>query len=83
MECFLTWCKSCMQLKFLKFRMFSCLDHHSLHPVLALPTGDGGFVVYTDALGQRLGCVLMQNGKVIIFTSKKLQLMKLTTLPMI
>ena len=31
-------------------------------PVLALPTGNGGFIVYMDASTQGLGCVLMQNG---------------------
>ena len=41
-------------------------------PVLALPTGEGGFVVYTDASGQGLGCVLMQNGKVIAYASRQL-----------
>ena len=42
-------------------------------PVLALPTGEGGFVVYTDASGQGLGCVLMQNGKVIAYASRQLR----------
>ncbi|KAL0445949.1 UNVERIFIED_CONTAM: Transposon Ty3-I Gag-Pol polyprotein [Sesamum latifolium] len=32
-------------------------------PILALPSGDGGYVVYTDASRQGLGCVLMQHGK--------------------
>ena len=41
-------------------------------PVLALPTGDGGFVVYTDALGQGLGYAFMQNGKVIAYASRQL-----------
>ncbi|KAL0313196.1 UNVERIFIED_CONTAM: Retrovirus-related Pol polyprotein from transposon [Sesamum radiatum] len=34
-------------------------------PILVLPSGSGGYVVYTDASKQGLGCVLMQNGKVI------------------
>ena len=41
-------------------------------PILALPTGNGGFVVYTDALRQGLGCVLIQHGRVIAYTSKQL-----------
>ncbi|GKA10160.1 putative reverse transcriptase domain-containing protein [Tanacetum coccineum] len=32
-------------------------------PVLALPDGSEDFVVYCDASGLRLGCVLMQRGK--------------------
>ncbi|XP_070013935.1 uncharacterized protein [Nicotiana sylvestris] len=32
-------------------------------PVLTLPEGTNGFVVYCDALRIGLGCVLMQNGK--------------------
>ncbi|XP_073018003.1 uncharacterized protein [Primulina eburnea] len=32
-------------------------------PVLALPSGSGGFVVCTDASLNGLGCVLMQNGR--------------------
>ncbi|KAL0378461.1 UNVERIFIED_CONTAM: Transposon Ty3-G Gag-Pol polyprotein [Sesamum radiatum] len=32
-------------------------------PILVLPSGSGGYVVYTDASKQGLGCVLMQNGK--------------------
>ena len=40
--------------------------------LLALPTGDGGFTVYTNASGQGLGCVLMQNGKVIAYASRQL-----------
>ncbi|KAL0373239.1 UNVERIFIED_CONTAM: Transposon Ty3-G Gag-Pol polyprotein [Sesamum calycinum] len=32
-------------------------------PILVLPSGSGGYVVYTDASKQGLGCVLMQNDK--------------------
>ena len=39
-------------------------------PVLALPTGDGGFIVYMNASGQSLGCVLMKNGKMIAYASR-------------
>ncbi|KAL0311461.1 UNVERIFIED_CONTAM: Transposon Ty3-G Gag-Pol polyprotein [Sesamum angustifolium] len=40
-------------------------------PILVLPSGSGGYVVYTDASKQGLGCVLMQNGKVIAYASRK------------
>ncbi|GKB91183.1 putative reverse transcriptase domain-containing protein, partial [Tanacetum coccineum] len=33
-------------------------------PILSLPGGSKEFVVYCDASNQRLGCVLMQRGKV-------------------
>ena len=42
-------------------------------PVLALPTENGDYVVYTDALRQGLGCVLMQMGRVITYTSRQLR----------
>ena len=42
-------------------------------PVLALPSGGNGFVVYTDASKNGLECVLMQNGKVIAYASRKLK----------
>ena len=42
-------------------------------PVLALPTRNGGFVVYTDASSQGLGYVLMQNGNVIAYASRQLR----------
>ena len=42
-------------------------------PVLALPTENGGFVVYTNASGQGLGCALMQNGKVVAYASRQLR----------
>ena len=32
-------------------------------PVLTIPSGTGGFVIYSDASHKSLGCVLMQNGK--------------------
>ena len=41
-------------------------------PILALRTEEGGFVVYTDASKQGLGCVLMQNGKVIAYALRQL-----------
>ncbi|GJR75308.1 putative nucleotidyltransferase, ribonuclease H [Tanacetum coccineum] len=39
-------------------------------PVLALPDGSKDFVVYYDASGLGLGCVLMQRGKVIAYASR-------------
>ncbi|XP_075494729.1 uncharacterized protein LOC142532293 [Primulina tabacum] len=40
-------------------------------PVLALPSGSDGFVVCTDASLNGLGCVLMQNGRVIAYASRQ------------
>ncbi|KAH0670709.1 hypothetical protein KY289_025202 [Solanum tuberosum] len=42
-------------------------------PVLTLPEGTQGFVVYCDASRVDLGCVLMQNGKVIAYASRHLK----------
>ncbi|CAL2229371.1 unnamed protein product [Prunus armeniaca] len=42
-------------------------------PVLALPDDGGGFVVCSDASKQGLGCVLMQQGKVIAYASRQLK----------
>ncbi|GJV70437.1 putative reverse transcriptase domain-containing protein [Tanacetum coccineum] len=45
-------------------------------PVLALPGGPEDFVVYCDASGIGLGCVLMQRGKVIAYASRQLKIHK-------
>nr|GEU60344.1 hypothetical protein [Tanacetum cinerariifolium] len=42
-------------------------------PVLALPDYPEDFVVYCDASGLRLRCVLMQRGKVMAYASKQLK----------
>ena len=42
-------------------------------PVLTIPSGSGGFIVYSDASKNGLGCVLMQNGKVIAYASRQLK----------
>ena len=42
-------------------------------PVLALLSGKDGYVVYNDASKQGLGCVLMQNGRVIAYASRQLK----------
>ena len=42
-------------------------------PVLVLPSGSGGFSVYCDASRVRLGCVLMQNDRVIAYASRQLK----------
>ena len=39
-------------------------------PVLTIPIGTRGFVVYSDASHQGLGCVLMQHGNVITYASR-------------
>nr|GFB20324.1 hypothetical protein [Tanacetum cinerariifolium] len=43
-------------------------------PVLALPDRAEDFVVYCDASGIGLGCVLMQRGKVIAYASRQLKI---------
>ncbi|GJR90545.1 putative reverse transcriptase domain-containing protein [Tanacetum coccineum] len=43
-------------------------------PVLALPDGLKDFVVYCDASGLGLGCVLMQRGKVIAYAFRQLKI---------
>ena len=41
--------------------------------MLALPSETGGYTVYCDALRIGLGCILMQNGKVIAYASRQLK----------
>ncbi|GJV05696.1 putative reverse transcriptase domain-containing protein [Tanacetum coccineum] len=43
-------------------------------PILALPDGPKNLVVYCDASGLGLGCVLMQRGKVIAYASRQLKI---------
>ena len=42
-------------------------------PVLTLPDGSDSYDVYSDASKNGLGCVLMQNGKVIAYASRQLK----------
>ena len=42
-------------------------------PILALPVSGKEFVVYSDASIQGLGCVLMQEGRVIAYASRQLK----------
>lgn len=39
-------------------------------PVLTLPEGTNGFIVYCDTSWVGLGCVLMQHGKVVAYPSR-------------
>ncbi|GJW34842.1 putative reverse transcriptase domain-containing protein [Tanacetum coccineum] len=43
-------------------------------PVLSLLNGPKDFMVYCDASGTGLGCVLMQRGKVIAYASRQLKI---------
>ncbi|RVW65054.1 Transposon Ty3-I Gag-Pol polyprotein [Vitis vinifera] len=52
-------------------------------PILTIPLGSGGFVVYSDASHQGLGCVLMQHGRVVAYTSRQLKPYERITLLMI
>jgi len=42
-------------------------------PILTIPEGNEGYVVYSDASRQGLGCVLIQNGKVVAYASRQLK----------
>ena len=45
-------------------------------PILTIPEGEDGFVIYCDASGQGLGVVLMQHGRVIAYASRQLKIYK-------
>ena len=45
----------------------------TLAPVITLPSGQDAFAVYCDVSRQGLGCVLMQNDKVITYASRQLK----------
>ena len=61
------WSEACQQSFLeLKHRLTSA-------PVLTIPSGSGGFVIYSDVSHQGLGCVLMQHGKVIAYASRQLR----------
>ncbi|XP_071918701.1 uncharacterized protein [Coffea arabica] len=70
------------ELKELKIQLQDLLERASFQelkrrlttpPVLALPEGVDGYVVYSDTSKEGLGCVLMQKGKVVAYTSRKLK----------
>ncbi|KAA0037485.1 ty3-gypsy retrotransposon protein [Cucumis melo var. makuwa] len=42
-------------------------------PVLIVPYGSGSFVIYSDASKKGLGCVLMQQGKVVAYASRQMK----------
>ena len=61
------WSESCdKSFQELKTRLTSA-------PILTLPDGVDGFVVYCDSLIVGLDCVLMQKGKVIAYASRQLE----------
>ena len=49
------------------------MEKLTITPVLTLPNGEDKFIVYCDAFRVGLGCVLMQNGKVVAYASKQLK----------
>ena len=43
-------------------------------PVLTQPTYGKEYVIFSDASLNRLGCVLMQEGKLVVYASRQLKL---------
>ena len=63
----ITWDEKCE-------RSFQILkDKLTTAPVLTLPDPERKFEVYCDASGQGLGCVLMQDKKVVAYASRQLR----------
>jgi hypothetical protein len=61
------WSEECEQsFQELKRRLVSA-------PILTIPDGSGGLVIYSDASKQGLGCVLMQHGRVVAYASRQLK----------
>ena len=58
------WDNQCEQnFQKLKSRLISA-------PILTLPTTGVGYVIFSNVSRQGLGCVLMQNGRVIAYASR-------------
>ena len=67
-ECKFVWDGHCEE-------VFQTLKSHlTSAPILALPDGDSGFELYTEASKHGLGCVLMQNGRVIAYALRQLKI---------
>lgn len=45
----------------------------TLAPILALPDGNEGIVIYSDACQQELGYVLTQHNRIVAYASKELK----------
>ncbi|KAL0536186.1 hypothetical protein IC582_025125 [Cucumis melo] len=61
------WSKACKDsFQNLKQKLVTAL-------VLTVPDGSGSFVIYSDASKKGLGCVLMQQGKVVAYASRQLK----------
>ncbi|KAA0052195.1 pol protein [Cucumis melo var. makuwa] len=61
------WCKACEDsFQNLKQKLVTT-------PVLPVPDDSGSFVIYSDASKKALGCVLMQQGKVVAYASRQLK----------
>ncbi|XP_075103816.1 putative mitochondrial protein AtMg00860 [Nicotiana tabacum] len=54
-------CEQCFQ------KLKTCL---TTAPILTLPSGFKGFTMFCDTSRVGLGCVLMQNGRVIVYASR-------------
>ncbi|TYK19416.1 gag-protease polyprotein [Cucumis melo var. makuwa] len=52
----------------------------SKSPVLTIPNASRSFVIYSDASKKGLGCVLMQQGKIVTYASRQLKSREHTTL---
>jgi len=53
---------------------FEQLKHRLISaPILRTPSGRGGMVIFSDASGKGLGCVLMQHDHVIAYASRQLK----------
>jgi hypothetical protein len=42
-------------------------------PILVMPDMEKSFFIYCDASGQGLGCVLMQDGHMVVYASRQLR----------
>ncbi|PON79490.1 Ribonuclease H-like domain containing protein, partial [Parasponia andersonii] len=45
----------------------------TITPILTVPDSNELYVMYTDASGMGLGCVLIQNGRVVAYASRQLK----------
>ena len=76
-----------------KTTMFECVEkcervfqelrqYLTITPILTLPVEGKEYIVYNNALKNRLGCVLMQEDIVVAYTTRNSSLVRKTTLPM-